>query len=354
MLKLLQKNIYSKIFLLLFFMFSFVFAFSSINEIRQIGTISPLAEKSNYEKNGLKEMLPLLWGKPNNFKIVKSNDFIPKASAANEFENASSYLAVDEESGRVLAQKDSKEQLPIASLTKIMTAVVVLDLAKEDDVFVVSEKAASTPPTKIGVVAGEKMTVKELLNAMLITSANDAAEVLREGVNEKYGASIFEKAMNEKARFLGLKQSNFDNPQGFDSQNNHSSSEDLAVLAHYALVNYPLISEIVKKDYEYLPANNMHKQFDLYNWNGLLGVYPGVKGVKIGNTDLAETTTVVSSERGNRKVMVIVLGAPTVIKRDLWAANLLDVGFKALNNSSFINVTEEDLLRKYSTWKYWN
>src|SRR5258706_13802462 len=154
------------------------------------------------------------------------------------------------------------------------------------------------------------MTLAELLHAMLMTSANDAAQVIQDGINTKYHENVFTRAMNEKALFLGLKDSRFDNPQGFDSINNFSSAHDLALLAHYALTNYPLIGKIVQKDYTQLPANQYHKLFDLYNWNGLLDVYPNVYGVKIGNTGRAGTTMVVGSQRAGKDIVVILLGAP--------------------------------------------
>ena len=102
------------------------------------------------------------------------------------------------------------------------------------------------------------------------------------------------------------------------------------------------------------PKDQNHKQFDLYNWNGLLGVYPGIFGVKIGYTENAQKTTIVASQRDGKKVLVVLLGAPGVLQRDLWASQLLDQGFEKLANLSSINITEEELREKYSTWKYWN
>src|SRR5690606_3687251 len=96
-----------------------------------------------------------------------------------------------------------------------------------------------------------------------------------------------------------------------------------------------------------------HKQFDLYNWNGLLGVYPGASGVKIGNTGDAQKTTIVTAERNGKKLLVVVLGAPGVLERDMWAAELLDLGFEKQYGMAPINVTEEQLRAKYKTWKYW-
>jgi len=160
--------------------------------------------------------------------------------------------------------------------------------------------------------------------------------------------------MNEKATFLNLHDTHFTNPQGFDDNDNYSSAEDLARLTNYALTNYPLFSTIVKKDYAFLPADFHHKQFDLYNWNGLLDVYPNSEGVKIGNTPDAGYTTVVVANRDGKHILAVVLGAPDVLHRDLWAAELLDHGYTETLSLAPINVTEEQLKEKYATWHYWN
>lgn len=290
----------------------------------------------------------------NTFSLKKDNSIIPQAFAAGDFNQASSYVVVDFDSGKVISEKNSNTPLPIASLTKVMTAVVALDLAIADEQFKVSDYAPKVEPTAIGVVAGQKMSLEELLNALLMTSANDSAQVIKEGIDQKYGSEVFIRAMNSKAQILGLKNSHFENPQGFDGKNHVSSAEDLAILTHYALTNYPLISEIVKKDYQLLDKTQDHKQFDLYNWNGLLGVYPGAMGVKIGNTDKAGKTTIVLSERDGKKMLTVLLGAPGVLERDLWASELLDLGFNQEFAMDPVNVTEEALKAKYATWKYFN
>lgn len=295
-----------------------------------------------------------LQAKPNNYKLNRTINLIPNTYAGNFDDQSKAYAVIDFDSGHVLQSKDSTSRLPVASLTKLMTAVVALDLSSPQEVFTVTQNAANAIPTKIGVNAGDKMSLSELLHASLMTSANDAAEAIKDGVNEKYRANIFVEAMNRKAKFLGLNNTHFANPQGFDSPNNYSSIEDLAVLTHYAIENYPLISEIIKKDYAFLPASANHKQFDLYNWNGLLGVYPGVMGVKIGNTDKAGTTNIVLSERNGKKILAVVLGSPDILIRDLFASELLDAGFEQTLNLSPASITSINLQEKYSTWQYWN
>lgn len=247
-------------------------------------------------------------------------------------------------------EKNSDKRLPVASLTKIMTAVVALDLATPEERFAVSQKAAATIPTKINVLPGEKISLDQLLHAALLASANDGVEVIREGIDQKYGDKVFVRAMNAKSKVLGLKNTSFANPQGFDNRNNYSSASDLAILSQYALTKYPEIAQIVQKDYEYVEANRDHQAFDLYNWNGLLGVYPGVYGLKIGNTGKAGYTTVVAAERSDHRILVVLLGTPGVLERDLWAAQSLDQGFTKFGLDP-VWVSEADLRAKYSTWQ---
>lgn len=315
--------------------------------------ISPLINSGQAES--VKEkILPKLSKFKSVYMLHSNNSIIAKADAQSNYDQASAYIATDYETGKVLLSKNINTRLPIASLTKIMTAVVALDLASPDQLFTVTKNAQSKQPTKIGVIEGQKMSVEELLNATLLTSANDAAQVINDGIDNIYGEGAFIAAMNEKAKLIGLTDSHFANPQGFDSNENFSTVADLALLAHYALTNYPNIKDIVKKDYEFLPANKNHKQFDLYNWNGLVGVYPGVIGFKIGNTDLAHYTTVVVSERDGKKIIAVVLGAPDIYERDFWAASILDAGYQMEKGLPPINITMDDLSKKYSTWKSFN
>lgn len=286
------------------------------------------------------------------YTLKKQSSFFAQAHAEASYDAAISYALIDMATGEVLREKALSVPVPIASLTKIMTAVVALDLMDPEEKITITEKAAKQIPTKIGIVAGQRMTVKELLQATLITSANDAAQAISDGVDKKYGEKIFVRAMNEKASILRLKNTHFTNPQGFDYRNNHSSAEDLAILTHYAMTHYPLFREVVSEEYVFLSEDGSHKQFDLYNWNGLLGVYPNVTGVKIGNTDDAGRTTLVVSERGGKQLMVVLLGAPGILERDLWAAQLLDEGFKDMMGLEPVSVTEDALREKYATWKY--
>lgn len=285
-----------------------------------------------------------------NYQLHFSSQIVPQAHATGAYDNAPSYIAVDFDNGNVLEEKHANDAYYIASLTKIMTAMVALDLMDPDEQITISRTAPLVSPTKIGVTTGERMSLSDLMQAMLMYSANDAAQAIHDGVNEKYGQDIFIQAMNEKARLLGLTHTHFANPQGFDDIKNYSSAADLAVLSHYALTHYPLIAQIVNQQYTVEPGSSSHKEYDLPNWNGLLGVYPGVNGVKIGNTGDAGYTMVVTSQRNGHTVTAIMLGTPGILQRDEWTASLLDSAFASAYDLPPVNVTPSQLRAKYASW----
>lgn len=338
------------------FIWSFIMVFMMVT-LQYLGVHSPLKFSKfispiPQKKDIMDTIRPKLEKESNKFELKKQSQLIGTVYSASDADNASAYIVVDLDDGNILFNKNSSTKLPIASLTKIMSAVVALDLADPDEQFMVSQTASDEIPTKLLMQPGEKLSLEELLNAALLTSANDAVEVIQEGINKKYEADIFVTAMNEKAKILGLKSTKFANPQGFDSQNNYSSAEDLARLSQYALTKYPLISQIVKKSFEQLPESQTHQQYRLNNWNGLIDVYPDINGLKIGNTAKAGKTTIVQSSRGGKNILVVLLGAPGIVERDLWTAQLLDMAYEKTLGIAPVEVSREQLLAKYSTWQY--
>ncbi len=335
---------YIKVFFISFFLVFLMVFIPHLNFISH-KLVSPQSVKvSIWDK-----LEPMLEKKQAGYELKKG--LIPTVSASSDYEQAQAYIVTDFDSGEVITSKNLSQKLPMASLTKVMTAVVALDLAKMDDEFIVSQKASNEIPTKVMLKEGERYTLEHLLNASLISSANDATQVIKEGIDAKYGEKVFIEAMNQKAKFLGLINTHFTNPQGFDNSNHYSTVEDLAILSHYAIQNYPEISSMVASDTKDLTKNGQDMRFYLQNWNGLMGVYPGVTGIKIGNTDNAQVCTIVLSQREGKKILAVVLGAPGVTERDLWAGELLDVGFSKYGISP-VNVTREQLKEKYASWKY--
>jgi len=313
---------------------------------------SPLSQATMAEQDFFETVRPILERFKDSYQLHKKTSLVAQTSASedSEYDNAHSYVVVDYDTGEILAEKEREKIVSIASLTKVMTAIVTLDLVTPDEYFTVTRKAASQVPSKIGARTGEKLQVRELLEATLLTSANDAAQALADGVDAKYGEEVFIKAMNAKAEYLGLSQSHFENPQGFDSANHYSTAHDMALLTHYALTYYPQIDEIVQKDFSYILKSSEHKDYKLPNWNGLMGVYPNISGVKIGNTGDAGKTTIVISEREEKKILVVLLGAPGLYERDIWASELLNLGFSETLGLEPIEVTEEMLQEKYDSW----
>lgn len=289
--------------------------------------ISPLSKKD--ELSFLQRLIDNQVFEKNKEKVAASPvDWARGEGRLEPLMSGGSYVVVDGDGNIVLAQDPDSKRSP-ASLTKLMTVMVVLDTAAEDEVFTVPKESVNLEPTILMVSEGESFSRQELLQGALITSANDAADVLARGVAKKLGGSVevFVKLMNQKAQNLGLAQTVFANPTGYDDPRQVSTPRELAKLSQYALENYPTIKELVGTRSARLDKTGTHKSFELPNWNALLGVYPGVLGVKIGYTEDAGYVTIVTAEREGKRLMVVLLGAPDRRARDFWAAQLLNSAF---------------------------
>lgn len=301
------------------------------------------------ETSPLDTMVPFLNTSANTYKVQQNPMQQLAVGGAGDdmrvvFETKSG-LSVNFETGETFYAYNAQTRLPMASITKVMTAMVAIDLASMEEQFTVSRNATQVEPTVMGAFEGERMTMRELMQAALLMSANDAAHVLAEAIGAKYGggADLFIAAMNEKARILGLSNTKFTNPQGYDNPDHYSTCEDLVVMSRYALTNYPDIARLVREKERTIDANIMHQKFWLPNWNMLIGTYPGADGIKIGNTGEAGHTTIASATREGKRVLSCVLGADGILKRDLAAAELLNHGFSKLNIAPY--PMTEDLLR---------
>ncbi|GBE25838.1 D-alanyl-D-alanine carboxypeptidase DacB precursor [bacterium BMS3Bbin02] len=216
------------------------------------------------------------------------------------------WIVVDSASGIVLAGKDIDVPRPMASVTKIMTAMVVVDNAAMDEVVVISDKAADVGESEIGVVAGELWTVGDLLKAMMVRSGNDAAVALAEYV----GGSIdgFSEMMNAKATELGLENSQFRNPHGLDDDGHYTTPYDLAIMAQAAL-GYPEIAEAARVRVVQFAPDPMGNPRVANATNQLLGRYPGVIGLKTGYTAKAKKVLVTVARISGREIVTVVMGA---------------------------------------------
>lgn len=217
--------------------------------------------------------------------------------------SANSVFALDLGSGKVLYSKNSENPLLPASTTKMMTALVALDVYDINTVFTVGR--VNVAGQKIGLVSGEQITTRDLLFALLLASGNDAAEVLAS--NHPEGRDGFVRDMNKFVKYLGLENTNFKNPTGFDEYLHFSTAKDLVKIAVYAIQN-PVIAEIVATQ-QHTTAGLNRKQHKLTNINQLVGKIPGVVGVKTGWTINAGESLVTFINRDGRRVMISLLGS---------------------------------------------
>ncbi len=205
----------------------------------------------------------------------------------------------------VLYQKDAAQKVPIASVTKIMTALLGSEYFKANQTLTVSDSVAISG-SKIGLTRGEVITFRSLLYGMLLNSGNDAAFAIAE--NYPGGVLGFVSAMNKKAAQLNLSNTHFDNPAGFDSPKQYSSAYDIAVITQEALKDYQLSRIVATKDTEITSVDKKYKH-TLRNLNVLLSKVSGVLGVKTGYTEGAKENLVTLVERDGHRILIVVLGS---------------------------------------------
>jgi D-alanyl-D-alanine carboxypeptidase (penicillin-binding protein 5/6) len=233
------------------------------------------------------------------------------------YQAAAYMLMVD---GRALWFRQATRPLLPASLTKVMTALLVLERAKPEEAVQVTPAAAAETGTRLGLRAGETMRVADLLAATLLLSANDSCHALAEHVGGT--EARFVALMNERARSLGLRRTHFTNPCGHDQKGHRSTAENLAVLAQAAL-HHPAFAALVAT-VRTTVTTAQGRSFELENKNELVGRYPGAVGVKTGFTSGAGKCLIALAERQGRQVLLVLLNAP-----DRWwtAVAMLDYAF---------------------------
>lgn len=221
--------------------------------------------------------------------------------------SAKSALIYDLTNDKIIYSKNPTERLPMASLTKIMTAIVALENKKDDDKYIVS-KSALVGENAMGLSENEILNLRELLYGLMLLSGNDSAETLAE--NFQGGRSAFIKAMNDKAKSLGLSDSNFTNPTGLEGDGNqYTTVKDLLVITKYALSKLPTFNDVVSTvDYQ-IYATSKHKAYFLENETNLLTSYPGVKGIKDGYTPEASLCLVTYLDYQGHKIIGVLLGS---------------------------------------------
>ncbi len=245
-----------------------------------------------------------------------------------------------------------KQKIAPASLSKLATVTTALDIAKGDLPIFIMQTAADQIPTKLGLIQGEILRLDEAIAAAVMTSANDATEAIAHSLGQGLGGgdSKFMELVNLKLKKLGAVDSNFTTATGLDDSSHYSTIYDLALVAHNAKVNYPVVSADAASLYKRLDANQNHKLYDLPNWNALLGTYPGVDGLKIGYTENAGYSTIVTAARDGKKLMAVVIGANSIEDREKAAATLLNYGFEKYGIAAY-PVNSLDLTKRFNDWK---
>lgn len=259
------------------------------------------------------------------FPIVSVHAEQPKVELATE---ARSAILIERDTGVILYEKNAHEPLPPASMTKIMTMLLIMEAIdqgklKLDERVRASEYAASMGGSQIFLEPGEEMTVDDLLKGVAIGSGNDASVALAERIAGSEEA--FVHMMNEKARQLGLKHTAFENTTGLPAKNHYSTAYDMAVMAK-ELLKYDLITKYTGTYEDYL-RENTNKKFWLVNTNRLVKFYPGVDGLKTGYTSEAKYCLTATAKKGNMRVIAVVFGAPTPKARNAQITKMLDYAF---------------------------
>jgi D-alanyl-D-alanine carboxypeptidase len=220
---------------------------------------------------------------------------------------AQSVLMYDLSTNKILYEKDAGERHAMASLTKIMTAIIALEHQRSDDQYVVASSDI-VGEDSMGVSDGEILSFEELLYGLMLPSGNDAAEVFAN--NYPHGRQSFIQAMNDKAKALGLTNTRFSNPSGLQGDGEqYTTTYDLLVITRYALEHYPLFAKVVATATYDIPETNKHKAFSLVNETNLLTSYPGVKGVKTGYTPEAGLCLITYLDYEGHQIIGIILNS---------------------------------------------
>lgn len=256
--------------------------------------------------------------------------------------NSRRYIVYDRISKSMIIGKNEDVKSAMASTTKIMTTIVILEKADLNEKVTVSAKAGGTGGSRLGLKRGDKASVRDLLYGLMLRSGNDAAVALAEHV----GGSVkgFAELMNEKAIELGLTNTHFVTPHGLDDANHYTTALELAKLTDYAMDN-ETFAKIVGTKSTTIYINNQSRQIN--NTNELLGVLNGVVGVKTGFTNNAGRCLVTETKRNNMDIITIVLGADTKKDRTKDSVNLIEYTFSRYKMYNL----EEQIIKEFNKWK---
>lgn len=267
--------------------------------------------------------------------ILSFSCFIPIVKAEDSLNLSSeSAILMDAESGKILYEKNIEEKLPMASMTKIMSMLLIMEniengSLKYEDKVIISENASGMGGSQVFLQKGEEYTVNDLLKCIAVSSANDAVVAMA----EKISGSVdeFVTLMNEKAKNLGLKNMNFANPHGLDNENHYSTAYDMAIIAkellkHEDILKYTSIYE----DYLTKPDGS---QVWLVNTNRLVRFYDGVDGLKTGYTTEAGYCLTATAKKNDLRLISVVMKSPSAEERSSDTSTLLTYGFNSFKSN---------------------
>ena len=262
--------------------------------------------------------------------------------------NSRAAIVLEKSTGAILFKKNENDIRKMASTTKIMPAIVVLENAPDlSEIVIISKKAASIGGSRLGLSFNSKITVKDLLYGLLLCSGNDSAIALAEFI----GGNVenFADLMNQKALALGLTNTHFVTPHGLDDENHYTTAYELALLTKYALEN-KIFSEIVSTRNYYVTINGNAKNIN--NTNELLGHLNGVYGVKTGFTNGANRCLVTACKRRDLDIICIVLGADTKKFRTQDSIKLIEYAFSNFEMIDINSIIQKDFSKWQSLSKF--
>lgn len=261
--------------------------------------------------------------------------------------NAKSAILMEESTGNILYESNPDERLPIASVTKVMTMLLIMEAVDSgkislDDMVTVSENAMSYGGSTMFLETGEQLTVNDMLKGIAVASANDGCVAMAEHLAGS--ESAFVDMMNEKAKELGMENTHFMNTNGLDEDDHYSSARDVAIMSrelmkHETIFNYTSIWMDTLRG----------GKFQLANTNKLIRFYDGANGLKTGSTSKALCCLSAAAKRNDMQLIAVVLGAPTSAERFASAKSLLNYGFA--NYAVNTQITAGDEVQKIAVEK---
>ena len=274
------------------------------------------------------------------FFILLMMPLIVQAEDLNLAENAKSAILIEASTGEVLYQKDANRRLAPASMTKIMSLILIMENIEKgnlkwNDVIVVSKNAASMGGSQIFLEANEMMSVEDLVKGICVASGNDATVALAEKIAGTEAS--FVKLMNDKAKSLGLKNTHFVNSTGLDAEGHYSSAFDMAIMAR-ELVKHQKILEFSSIYEDYLRKNTSNS-FWLVNTNKLVKFYSYIDGLKTGYTGNAGYCLTATGKKRDMRLISVVMGEENTEKRTADTLAMLDYGFNVYAIDKLVDST---------------